>query len=233
MASSTLWFDLPGEIRNHIYKWAFQGVNLRPFLNRTSNWPLTVDESSQNPSSSVASLVVSKQWQRELTPILFPNAIFDFTSRPGDPLPSISSNTLAAMRHIVILESHAYSSDWIAQMVDKMPSLRTISIRKAIAANVLNDSSFDGANLAATFVERIKKEPIKALLIGYRFDHLSVMDALKSKDPKGPVRQISLVGKLQVPDGKGTTHSVCQAKVESVIPFQQCEIELIANHLNR
>ena len=146
-------------------------------------------------------------------PILFPAAIFDFSSRPGDPPPSISSNTLPTMRHVVILESHAYSPDWIARVFDKMSNLRTISIRKAITTNVLNNSAFDGANLAAAFVERIKKEPVKALLNEYRFDHVRAKEALKSKDPEGPVREIFLVGKLKMADCVGTTHSVCQDRI--------------------
>ncbi|KAJ9605594.1 hypothetical protein H2200_010251 [Cladophialophora chaetospira] len=195
------WFQLPTEIRLRVYKYAFSGLVFKP-LHRP-NIELGANGRDQDPSPSFMSLAVSRRWKAEVEPYLIPSATFDFTAHPGTPPHIAFSQAYATMRHVAILETHCFNTDWLVQVFDKMVEVRTMTIRKLRRVGTVNAIGLDGLNVTDKFVEQVKKDPITTLLNGYRFDHVYVKQKLKSKWPR---RRIFLEGSLWR-DRDGKAHS--------------------------
>ncbi|EXJ54244.1 hypothetical protein A1O7_09581 [Cladophialophora yegresii CBS 114405] len=150
------------------------------------------------------SLAVSRRWRTEVAPYLLRAATFDFTAHPGDPPDQVPEKAYEAMRHVVILETHCFSTEWLCQVLDKMLEVQTITIHKLRRVGTVDASAFDGRDVSRKFVEKVRIDPIKTLLGGYRFDHRYVKNVLKSKWPQ---RRLLLEGSLW-PEEDGPAHSV-------------------------
>jgi hypothetical protein len=93
-----------------------------------------------------------------------------------------------------------------------MLQVETITIRKLRRVGTLDASAFDGPGITQKFIEKVKMDPIKTLLGGYRFDHQYVKEMLKSRWPQ---RKVFLEGSLW-PGQSGAAHSV-----RFTLPFKQ------------
>jgi hypothetical protein len=208
--SMAAWFDLPPEIRNQIYQYAFGELVFQPrqedMLQHVQSDP------TRTPSPSFSSLAVSKQWRAEVIPYLLQSGTFDFTAYPGDPPPSMSTNDCSVIKQAVILETQCFSADWVSQVFDKMTQVQSITIRKLRRLGIAGEDSFDECGWTESFIERVKSNPVKTLLVGYRFDHVHVKDVLQKNWPD---RKIFLEGKLWLSESK-PPHSVSteDSKVE-------------------
>jgi hypothetical protein len=194
---------MPMEIRIQIYKYAFGGLSVKPLQRLRSEAHRDKDGSDLVPSLSFMSLAVSRQWYSEVTPYIWRAATFDFTAHPGDPPYLVSAKAYEMMRHVVILETHCFSTDWLCQVLDKMSQVQMVTIRKLRRVGVRDSSDFDGPTVTQKYIERVKTDPLKTLLGGYRFDHIHVRDVLTSKWPE---RRVTLEGKLWLDDVE--VHSV-------------------------
>ncbi|OAP55850.1 hypothetical protein AYL99_10002 [Fonsecaea erecta] len=201
------WFQLPAEIRNKIYEYAFESLVFTPLQP-----PSNVDgpKPRRPHSTAFASLAVCRKWQSEVTPYLLPRATFDFTDHPGDPPPQLLSATTqaacAVMRHVVILETHCFSTDWLHDVLGKMAHLQTVTIRKLRKTGPVDGSVFDGPRLTQDFIERVKCNPVKTLLTGYRFDHIYIKEMLKGRQG-WQERRLLLEGTLWLGDNAEDVHS--------------------------
>ncbi|KAH0829581.1 hypothetical protein FOPE_10618 [Fonsecaea pedrosoi] len=220
MASwSWSWFQLPPEIRNRVYEFAYGTLVFKPLQRPDSTTQMRMQMNESTPSPAFSSLAVCRQWNTEVTPYLLPRATFDFTGHPGDPPPPqmVSPKTYEAMRHVVILESHCFNSDWLDQVFAKMVQVRTMTIRKMgrTRPGNNNDSVFDGPGLTQEFLDKVKLDPIKTLLTGYRFDHLYIKEMLKAGRCE---RRILLEGSLWLrlaANADSTIHSNYTIDLES------------------
>lgn len=205
----TTWFQLPAEIRTRIYEYAFTGLVLRPFSKTQFSAGDTHGKNGgekQMQPYSIVPLTVCKRWNLEVTPYLLTAATFDFTAHPGDP-PNIASPTAyELMRHVVILETHCFNTDWVSGVFGKMSQVQTMTIRKLRKVGVMKEGDFDGPDISQAFAEKVKVEPLQSLFCGYRFDHVYVKDTLKGSWPN---RKILLEGYLWL-DRVDAPHSVSE-----------------------
>ncbi|KIW94937.1 uncharacterized protein Z519_04917 [Cladophialophora bantiana CBS 173.52] len=206
-----LWFQLPAEIRSKVYEYVFRAVVFKPL--QLPNFPMDTDQANRLPSPSFASLAVCRQWKSEVTPYLLPTGTFDFTDHPGDTPCIVSPKAYEVMRHVVILETHCFSTDWLHQVFDKMTQVRTMTVRKLRKTGPVDNSVFDGPRLTKTFIEKVKIDPIQTLLTGYRFDHIYIKKMLKDKGQQE--RRVVLEGSLWLADNAETIHSKFAVDLDS------------------
>ncbi|OQU98105.1 hypothetical protein CLAIMM_03933 [Cladophialophora immunda] len=204
------WFQLPPEIRNRVYEYAFGTLVFKPV--QPPILSTETDEPSQSPSPSFACLAVCRRWNGEVTPYLLPMGTFDFTGLPGDPPQLVSPKAYETMRHVVILETHCFSTDWLHQVFDKMGEVQTVTIRKLRKTGPADNSVFDGPKLTQKFIEKVKVDPIKTLLMGYRFDHVYIKEMLQCR---GRERRVMLEGRLWLADNAETIHSIFVVDLDS------------------
>ncbi|ETI26800.1 hypothetical protein G647_10245 [Cladophialophora carrionii CBS 160.54] len=205
------WFQLPPEIRNRVYEYAFGGLVFRPLQPPSMDTNAEAAQQVSLSSPSFMSLAVSRRWRTEVAPYLLPAATFDFTAHPGDPPPLIPEKAYEAMRHVVILETHCFSTEWLCRVLDKMLEAQTITIRKLRRVGTVDASAFDGPGVSLKFIDKVQSDPIKALLGGYRFDHQYTKNILKSKWPQ---RRLFLEGSLW-PGQDGPAHSHFQVDLDT------------------